>query len=116
MTNEMTRSSQPREKPATRPTQTPMTVLTMVAITAISSDVRSPSSSRARLSSAVLGAMPSGWSQVKSPRGGPTMGVPVKSVTSTMSRAYLPSWVPEIWSSVVDQRGEDSRAGPAAAR
>ncbi len=65
MKKEMTRSSHPREKPAMRPTTTPMTVLATVAMVAISSEVRSPRSSRARLSIAVPGAMPSGWSQVK---------------------------------------------------
>ena len=42
MTNEMTRSSQPREKPAIRPSDTPMKVETTVATNATISDVRSP--------------------------------------------------------------------------
>ena len=50
MTKEMIRSSQPREKPASRPTTTPTMVLMTVATVAISSEVRRPRSSRARLS------------------------------------------------------------------
>ena len=50
MTKEMTRSSQPREKPAIRPTTTPTIVQMTVAAVAISSEVRRPRSILARLS------------------------------------------------------------------
>ncbi len=42
MTNEMTRSSQPREKPAIRPSTTPTKVEMTVAETRTISEVRSP--------------------------------------------------------------------------
>ena len=62
----------------------------IVAAVAISSEVRRPSSNFAVLSLAVPGSRPSGWSQVKSPSGGPMSGIPVTSVAVTLSSAYLP--------------------------
>ena len=90
MKNEMTRSAQPREKPAISPSATPMNVEAMVAISATTSDVPQPVD---QVGEVVVcrrrGATPSGWSQVKRVERRPDLGVAVeRSSTSVVRGAF----------------------------